>query len=68
MHHLSFNRASAELAAEMLALFGTDAPDQARARARTSRDRGNVQHFCNWRQAERLLKAMTITADGGSVH
>jgi len=68
MHHPSFNRASADLAAEMLALFGPEAPVQARARARTSRDRGNVHQFCNWRQAERLLKVMADEPVGGSVH
>jgi hypothetical protein len=52
---MAVNRATAELATEMLALFGGQAGIEAAARAERFRDRGNIVNFCHWRQAERLI-------------
>ena len=52
------DRASALDAARLLAEFGDGAAAQAAARADSSRDKGNVVHFCRWRQIERLIGVM----------
>jgi hypothetical protein len=52
---LTVNRASANLATEMMALFGDNASGEAGRRARHSRDLGNVVGYCAWRQAQRLI-------------
>lgn len=62
------DRVTAGLATEMLALFGDDASRQAALRARRSRDCGNVQNFCAWRQAGRLIALLTNDAVVGTVH
>lgn len=40
---------------ELMARFGEDAGFEAAARADASRDRGNVVHYCRWRQIERMI-------------
>lgn len=52
----------------MLALFGEDASRQAALRARRSRDCGNVQNFCAWRQAGRLIALLNEQGVVGTVH
>lgn len=56
------DRAGADLAAEFMALFGPQASNEAAARSRRSRDRGNLVSYCRWRQVERLIEALE---DGG---
>lgn len=62
------DRVTAGLATEMLALFGEDASRQAALRARRSRDCGNVQNFCAWRQAGRLIALLNEQEVVGTVH
>lgn len=58
------DRVTAELAAEMIALFGTSAGTEARARAFRSRDLGNAINYCRWRQAERFIKFLSVEGAG----
>jgi hypothetical protein len=57
-HPFVADRASALDAARLLAELGSDAAAAAAARAEVSRGRGNVVHFCRWRQIERLIGVM----------
>ncbi|QLC27057.1 hypothetical protein HFP57_17785 [Parasphingopyxis algicola] len=45
-------------AAELVAEYGSLASMEAAARASRSREKGNVVHFCRWRQIERLVEWM----------
>lgn len=60
-HPFVADRASALDAARLLAELGDDAAAAAKARAEVSRERGNVIHFCRWRQIERLIGVMADT-------
>lgn len=62
------NRQTYDAAAELLAMFGDSASDIAVARARASRDCGNVQTFCHWRQVARLIDALAAKRPSGTVH
>ncbi|UYY79160.1 hypothetical protein [Sphingomonas sp. R1] len=55
-------------AAELIRRFGEDAGGEAAARADASRDRGNVIHFCRWRQIERLVVLLSVPKALGTVH
>ncbi len=57
-HPFVADRASALDAARLLAELGEDAAAAAAARADVSRNRGNIIHFCRWRQIERLIGVM----------
>lgn len=59
------DRSAAADAAELIARFGVHAASEAAARAGRSREVGNVDHFCRWRQIERLI---LLLADGGRMH
>lgn len=48
--------------------LGERAPDEARARADCSRDKGNLLRFCHWRQVERAAEALGDRAVWGTVH
>lgn len=63
MSHVFVDRAGADLATEFMALFGAQASSEAAARARRSRDRGNVPDYCRWRQVERLIAALEDGAE-----
>jgi hypothetical protein len=53
------DRASALDAARLMTELGDEAAAAVAAgHAEVSRDRGNVVHFCRWRQIERLIVAM----------
>lgn len=53
------DRASALDAARLIAELGDDAAAAVAAgHAEVSRDRGNIVHFCRWRQIERLIAVM----------
>ncbi|WP_242095509.1 MULTISPECIES: hypothetical protein [unclassified Sphingomonas] len=55
-------------AAELIALHGPAAAEEAALRADRSRDIGNVVHFCRWRQIERLIAVMAAPGALGTVH
>ena len=55
-------------AAELTALFGDAAAQEASARAERSRALGNHLHFCRWRQVERLLATLDTAHATGTVH
>ena len=62
------DRATAELAAEMIAVYGLEAGREAARRAERCRDAGNSVNFCNWRQAERLIVLLATGRAQGTVH
>ena len=55
-------------AADLLARFGVEARDAARARAAESRRLGNHIHFCRWREVERLIAALGEGSGGATLH
>ena len=65
--HLPDRSAAAE-AAELIARFGAQAAAEAAARADQSRDRGNVIHFCRWRQIGRMIALLSAGPDGATIH
>jgi hypothetical protein len=62
------DRATAEVATYLMALYGDGAGTEATARANASRDRGNVQLFCRWRQVARLVSQLSEQGVSGTVH
>jgi hypothetical protein len=62
------DRAAATDAADLISRFGIHAADEAAARADQSRDRGNVLHFCRWRQIERMILLLTAGPHGHTTH
>lgn len=65
---LAVDRTSADLAAELIAIFGASAGQEAARRADRSRDAGNAIRFCTWRQAERLIILLSTSCSHGTVH
>lgn len=55
-------------AQRLIAQFGEDAGFEAAARADASRDRGNVPHYCRWRQIERMIVALSDQRSRGTLH
>ena len=55
-------------ASELIERFGDDAKLEAAARAKVSRNDGNVAHFCHWRHIERVIAALTSHQVAGTVH
>lgn len=55
-------------ASELIENFGENAVLEAAARARRSRDEGNVVRFCHWRQIERVIAALDCGEPHGPVH
>jgi hypothetical protein len=62
------DRATAEAATMLIATYGDDAGVVAAERAESSRDRGNLVHFCRWRQVERMVVALSIRHARGTIH
>lgn len=62
------DRAAAADAADLMARFGVHAADEAASRAAESRVRGNVVHFCRWRQIERMIVLLSTDSAGGTIH
>ena len=62
------DRSAAADAAELIARFGAHAAGEAAARAGRSREVGNVDHFCRWRQIERLILLLSAGPGGHSLH
>ena len=61
-------RAALADAAELVEQFGDQAGLAAAARAKTSRDAGNVTRFCHWRQIERVIATLSSDEVRGTVH
>lgn len=61
-------RAALYDAAGLMASHGDDAGFEAAARAHASRDAGNVQRFCHWRQIERVIATLSSGEVVGTVH
>ena len=55
-------------ASELIERFGDEAGLEAAARARSSRNSGNVAHFCHWRHIERLIVTLTSDEVAGTIH
>lgn len=62
------DRSAVEDATALLADHGPAALLEASARADASRDRGNVIHFCRWRQVARLVMVLGSDQAVGTVH
>ena len=62
------DRSAAADAAELIARFGPHAASEAAARAGRSREVGNVDHFCRWRQIERMIELLARGRGGHSLH
>lgn len=54
-------------ASQLIDHFGGEALLVAAARARDSRDAGNVWAFCHWRQIERIIAALDCGEPQGSI-
>lgn len=61
-------RRSVADASDLIEQYGELALLEAAARARDSRDAGNVQHFCHWRQIERMIAALEHPEPLGLLH
>lgn len=55
-------------ASDLIERYGDDAGFEAAVRAEESRDRGNVVHFCHWRQIERLIATLSSDEITGTIH
>lgn len=62
------DRSAMDDASALIESFGGGAGDEAAARARRSRDLGNVIHYCRWRQIERIIALFTGHRAGATVH
>jgi hypothetical protein len=55
-------------ASDLIERYGEDAGFEAAARARASRNDGNVAHFCHWRHIERVIATLISDQVEGTVH
>lgn len=55
-------------AAELIEAYGDNAGLEAAVRAEQSRDVGNVERFCHWRQIERVIATLSSKEVRGSIH
>jgi hypothetical protein len=55
-------------ASDLIERYGDHAAFEAAARAERSRDDGNVERFCHWRQIERVIVALTSDEALGTIH
>ncbi len=62
------SRAALADANRLIEAFGDDAALEAAALAEGARDRGNVIHFCHWRQIERVIVTLASDEPQGTVH
>lgn len=62
------SRAALADACQLIDSFGDDAALEAAMRAEGARDRGNVVHFCHWRQIERVIVTLASNEAVGTVH
>ena len=62
------DRSAAADAADLITRFGDYAAIEAAARADQSRERGNVLHFCRWRQIGRMIELLASGRGESTVH
>jgi hypothetical protein len=62
------NRLALADATDLIERFGDYAAAEAAARAERSREEGNVNRFCHWRQIERVIAALSLDEAVGTVH
>lgn len=62
------DRAALSDASGLMTRYGDDAGFEAAARANASRDAGNVQRYCHWRQIERVIATLASGEVIGTVH
>jgi hypothetical protein len=55
-------------ASDLIERYGHRAATEAKARAKQSRDDGNVFRFCHWRQIARIIVALSSDEVRGTVH
>ncbi|WP_341632823.1 hypothetical protein [Sphingomonas agri] len=55
-------------ASDLIERYGDDAGFEAASRAERSRDNGNVERFCHWRQIERVIATLSSDEIVGTVH
>lgn len=55
-------------ATDLIERYGEQAPLEAAARASRSRNDGNVERFCHWRQIERVIATLSSDEPLGTVH
>jgi hypothetical protein len=68
-HHVHLpDRSAAVDAAELITRFGAHAASEAEARAALSRERGNVVHFCRWRQIGRMIELLSLGRGEATLH
>ncbi|MEM8695550.1 MAG: hypothetical protein AAGE05_05960 [Pseudomonadota bacterium] len=70
MHELFYldDREAVFDATELVAQYGSLAGMEAAMRADRSRERGNVVHFCRWRQIKRLVEWMNDDESEATLH
>lgn len=61
-------RETFERAVELLDRLGDEACGEAADQAERSRERGNIVHFCRWREIERLIVLLSLDEAIGTVH
>jgi len=62
------DRSAAADAADLITQFGDHAAGEAAARAALSRERGNVIHFCRWRQIGRMIELLSSGRGQATIH
>jgi hypothetical protein len=62
------DRAAFADATNLISQYGAYAGAEAAARARKSRETGNILHFCRWRQAERAVAMVVGEQVVGTIH
>ena len=62
------NRVALADASELIERYGDDAGFEAAIRAERSRDEGNVERFCHWRQIERVIATLSSEEPQGTIH
>jgi hypothetical protein len=55
-------------ASDLIERYGDGARFEAAARAKASRNNGNVAHFCHWRHIERVIATLSSDRAFGTIH
>jgi hypothetical protein len=55
-------------ASDLIERYGEHAGFEAAARAKASRNDGNVAHFCHWRHIERVIATLISHQVEGTIH
>lgn len=62
------DRAMIDKVMMLRARYGESAALEAAIRAEESRGRGNVKHFCRWREVARLVELLATEEATGTLH